>query len=147
MEVQDRVVAKTAFDQARGEDTPVASTTDRQPPFRRDRKFPEIAAADVEHERVVRNRPEPVGNARGVVLRRVATEPELRQDLVRPRCRAVDRERRCAVRGRPAAGDAFDRLDAACDVGAKLISRLVVDAFVGMAVRRGVMAARNIQKQ
>ena len=144
VEVENRELPKPAGDRPGREDPPVASPSDWERPARRDRELPELAPAlQLQSVRRVGDAAEPVGDPRRVVLARVTTKPELGEDVVGPRRRARDRERRCAVGDRPTSGRRLDRHDAPLDVVAKLVRRLFRYARVRVAVRGGVVSARD----
>src|SRR5437867_9662386 len=105
MEVQDGKIAQSCLDQSRRKYAPVASTGDRKRPPGRDRKLPKVLRAEREAVRAVGNTAETVGNARRVVLARVVAKTGFREDVVGPRCPAVDREGRGAVGNGPAPDD------------------------------------------
>ena len=127
----------------RREHAPVGAATHRNS-RRRDRQLPELGPRfQPQAVRRARDRGDPPGDPRRVVLARVVLEAELSQDLVRPGRVAGDRECRRAVSPGADAGRRLDRLEAAHDVVVELLSRLRVDALVSVAVRCDLVPARD----
>ena len=102
-----------------------------------DRQLPQIAEA----VRLRRDVPDALRHPRGVVLARVVGEPRFGEDVVGPGRAAVDREGRRAVCDGALACRFGDRLDRAVEIGAELLSCLVVDARMRMAVTRRLVPA------
>lgn len=124
MEIEDGEVAEVA----RRQHAPVA-------PAARDGKLPQLAKP----VRLCRDVADAVRHARRVELARVVAEACFGEDVVRPRCPAIDRERRRAVRQWAPTARRRDDLDRALQISAELVRCLIVDACVRVPVSSGLV--------